>query len=187
MSDAIDSAYLPVEPDYTLIKPGMEVITEDAMMLGRVISIEPRSHRGAPNILFADTIHPLLNLYSSVYQISALEIATLGHHRIILAKDAIERIIEIKLGIFRAIGLGDSLSTRIKKKQAAYKQAKLVSQKSIDRYSSEPLNTWDDEFWNEDDLSDDEPPYSRVPVPKKPNPNLPPLMMAVSEDGDDLI
>jgi len=36
--------------------------------------------------------------------------------------------------------------------------------------------------WN--DRSDDEPPYSRVPVPKKPNPNLPPLVMVAGEDVD---
>jgi hypothetical protein len=81
-----------VEPDYSLVKPGMEIITEDAMILGRIISIEPSSHRGSPNIFFVDTVHPLLNLFSSVYQISALEIATVGHHRIILAKDALNRI-----------------------------------------------------------------------------------------------
>jgi hypothetical protein len=46
----------------------------------------------------------------------------------------------------------------------------------------------EDDLWGEDNWrgrSDDEPPYSRVPVPKKPNPNLPPLVMVVDEDGND--
>jgi hypothetical protein len=179
MSDPEDLAHLSVEPDYSLVKPGMEIITEEAMILGRIISIEPSSQRGAPNIFFVDTVHPLLNLFSSVYQMSALEIATVGHHRIILAKDAFNRIVKIKSGLLESSGFSNSLHTKIENKKIYWKQAKLVSKISVDP---------EDDLWGEDNWrggSDDEPPYSKVPVPKKPNPNLPPLMMVVAEDGND--
>jgi hypothetical protein len=166
-----------VEPDYSLVKPGMEIITEDAMILGRIISIEPSSHRGSPNIFFVDTVHPLLNLCASVYQMSALEIATVAHQRIILVKDAFNRIVKIKSGLLESSGFSNSLHTKIKNKKISWKQAKLASKKSIDPDD----DLWGDDNWN--DRSDDEPPYSRVTVPKKPNPNLPPLVMVVDEDG----
>lgn len=187
MSDPEHLAY-SVEPDYRLVKPGMEIITEDAMILGRIISIESSSHRGSPNIFFVDTVHPVLNLFSSVYQISALEIATVGHHRIILAKDALNRIVKIKSGLIESFGLFNSLHTKIENKKISWKQAKLVSKRSIDPNSRDRSSIWDDDLWGEDngrDRSDDEPPYSRVTVPKKPNPNLPPLMMVADEDGND--
>jgi hypothetical protein len=183
MSDREQLAYLSVEPDYSLVTPGMEIITEDAMILGRIISIEPSSNRGSPNIFFVDTIHPLLNLFSSVYQISALDIATVGHHRIILAKDALNRIVKIKSGLLESFGLFNSLHTKIENKKISWKQAKLVSKKSIDPNSSNRSTLWDDDNWR--DRPDDDPPYSRVTVPKKPNPNLPPLMMVADEDGND--
>jgi hypothetical protein len=180
MSDPEDLVHLSVEPDYSLVKPGMEIITEDAMILGRIISIESSSQRGAPNIFFVDTVHPLLNLYASVYKMSALEIATVGHQRIILAKDAFNRIVKIKSGLLESSGFSNSLHTKIKNKKIYWKQAKLASEKSIDPNNSE---LWEDDNWRGG--SDDEPPYSRVPIPKKPNPNLPPLVMVVDEDRND--
>jgi hypothetical protein len=193
MSDPEHLAYSSVDPEYRLVELGMEIITEDAMILGRIISIEPSSHRGSPNIFFVNTIHPLLNLFSSVYQISASDIATVGHHRIILAKDALNRIVKIKSGLLESSGLFNSLHTKIENKKISWKQATLVSKKSIDPYSGDRSTIWDedlseDDLWDEDnwrDRPDDEPPYSRVTVPKKPNPNLPPLVMVVDKDGND--
>jgi hypothetical protein len=165
MSDLED---LSIEPDYSVIVPGMEIITEDAMILGRIISVEFSSRRGSPNIFFVDTIYPILNLFSSVYQMSALEIVTIGHDRIILAKDALSRITEIKAGVFRSIGFADSLNTKTEKRKLSYQRVTVRSKGDLRR------NTGGDDAWYFADRSDrhpdnEEPPYSRVTVPKKPN------------------
>ncbi len=183
MSDPQQLAYLPVEPDYSAIVPGMEIITDDALILGRIISVEFSSRRGSPNIFFVDTIHPVLKLLASTYQMSGLEVATIGHNRIILAKDAIERIVEVKVGVFRSIGLVDSLTTKIGKKRALYHRLTSHSKNLIDRGNRRADDVWVEDgktIWS--DRDDENPPSARVPRPKKTHPNLPPLMRLVDEE-----
>jgi hypothetical protein len=178
----IEHSLIPL--DYGAIKPGMEIITEDAMILGRTISVEYRSTTDSIDVFFVDTTYHILSLFSSIYRISSLEISTIGYNRIILSKDALRKIVETRIGIFKSIGLVDSLHAKIERKKAQYQRAESISKRSTSRYNK-LRNTSEEDIWDEDDRIDrdsDEPPFSRVLVPKKPNPNLPPLMMDEDED-----
>jgi hypothetical protein len=66
--------------DYSAIDPGMEIITEDATILGRTISIKHDRPNDSIDIFFVDTVHPMLALFSSIYRISILEICTVIYH-----------------------------------------------------------------------------------------------------------
>jgi hypothetical protein len=120
MSDIEHSGDLAALLNYSSIKAGMEIIAGDATILGRIVSVDCRSQTDSFRILFVDSIHPMLNFCSSVYEISAVSIVSIGENLIVIGGDVIPEIVEVKVGIFRSVGLVSSLNTKIDRKKLSY-------------------------------------------------------------------
>jgi sporulation protein YlmC with PRC-barrel domain len=185
MSDIEHSEDLAVLPNYNSIKAGMEIITENAVRLGRIISIDNKSHSGSSRVLFVDSIHPLLNFCSSIYEIPAVSIVTIGNNRIIIGGDVIPEIVETRVGILRSLGLVDSLNTKIERRKPSYrrlathnqsycKRSAITLDNSIDspevtlreqidwandgwEYNLNPIDRHDDIWGDNMDWNDDDP------------------------------
>jgi tRNA-binding EMAP/Myf-like protein len=108
--------------NYSSIKAGMEIIAGDATILGRIVSVNYHLQSDSFRILFVDSIHPMLNFCSSIYEMSAVSIVSIGENLIVIAGDVIPEIVEVKLGIFRSVGLVSSLTTKIESKKPSYKR-----------------------------------------------------------------
>jgi hypothetical protein len=147
-------------PYYDELKPGMEIIDRNDIKFGTLKSIY-QNYEGDLCISFVDNIHPILNLFSSTYEISSSEIISIDYQVMVL-DDCDTRIVEIRLGILRLLGLAVSINSKIESKRR---------KKVLDTLNST-------------DTSDDEPPYTSVVAPKKPNPNLPPSLRLVDDDDD---
>jgi hypothetical protein len=132
MSDIEHSGDLAYFLNYASIEAGMEIITENGIRLGRTISVNYNSQSGSAQLLFADSIHPMLNFCSSIYQLPILAIVTIGHNRILTRGDVIPDIIETKVGILRSLKLVDSLNTKIERKQPSYQR--LVTHRQVPIY-----------------------------------------------------
>jgi hypothetical protein len=145
-------------PYYDELKPGMEIIDRNYIKFGRLKSVF-QNPAGDLRISFVDNIHPILNLFSSAYEISSSEIISIDYQVMVL-DDCDTRIVEIRLGILRLLGLAVSIDRKIETKRR--------------EKTSETLTLTD--------TSDDEPPYTSVVVPKKPNPNLQPSLRLVDDD-----
>jgi hypothetical protein len=115
---------------YPSIEAGMEIIAVNGTILGRAISGEYHPQSDSFRILFVDSIHPMLNFCSSVYEIPAVSIVTIGHNRIVIGGDVIPEIVEARVGIFRLLGLVGSLNTKIEQKKPAYRRLAIASNKS---------------------------------------------------------
>jgi hypothetical protein len=239
MSDIEHSGDLADFLNYASIEAGMEIITENGIRLGWTIAVAYNSQSGSAQVLFADSIHPMLNFCSSIYQLPILAIVTIGHNRILTRGDVIPDIIEIKVGILRSLNSVDSLNTKIERKQPSYQR--LVTHSQVPIYEKVEIDSrrerllvlneakvrerqlatdsdnsieqidwandgWeynmnridrDEDFWGDNmDWNDDAPndfdnnrgddedlPGAAVLRPKKPNPNLPPSMILVDDDG----
>jgi hypothetical protein len=120
MSDIEHSEDLAILPNYPDIEAGMEIITGNGIILGRAISGYYNSQRDSFRLLFVESIHPILNFCSSIYEISAVSIVTIGNNRIIIGGDVIPEIVETRVGIFRFLGLVSSLNTKIESKKPSY-------------------------------------------------------------------
>ncbi len=231
MSDIEHSEDLAESQIYPSIEAGMEIITGNGIILGRAISGHYDSQSDSFRLLFVDSIHPILNFCSSIYELPAVSIVTIGHNRIVIAGDVMPEIMETRVGIFRFMGLVASLNSKMEHKQRSYhrierknptyhrleidspeerlrqRQVAIEANNLTDRidwandgweYNMDRIDRgedfWSDNLdWNDDDddpndfdndRTDDDLPGAGVLRPKKPNPNLPPLMMLVDEDDD---
>ncbi len=119
MSDIEHSRDL-AESNCSSIEAGMEIITGNGIILGRAISGCYHPESDSFRILFVDSIHPILNFCSSIYEISAVSIVTIGHNRIVISGDVMPEIVETRVGIFRSLGLVSSLNTKIENKKPSY-------------------------------------------------------------------
>ena len=228
MSDIEHSKDLAESQAYPTIEAGMEIIAGNGIILGRLISGYYSPQSDSFRLLFVDSIHPILNFCSSIYELPAVSIVTIGHNRIVIAGDVIPEIIETRVGIFRFIGLVASLNGKIERKQRSYhrierknstyqrltvdspeerlrqRQVAIEANNLTDRidwandgweYNMDRIDR-DEDFWSDNlDWNDDDPndfdndrtddedlPGAGVLRPKKPNPNLPSLMILVDED-----
>jgi hypothetical protein len=145
------------------IQSGMGIVIQNKMIVGSIKSVIHDS-QGDFYILFSDNNCPTLDLFSSIYKISSSEITDVFDDDFIVVVDDFDtRIVEIRLGILRSIGLVDSLNNKINKERLSYQAPVITSIDSIDGY-------------------DDNLPGAGVLRPKKPNPNLPPAMILVDND-----
>jgi hypothetical protein len=230
MSDIEHSKDLAESETYPSVEAGMEIITGNGIILGRAISGDYDPQSESFRLLFFDSIHPILNFCSSIYELPTVSILTIGHNRIVIAGDVIPEIVETRVGIFRFIGLVASLNSKIERKKRSYHQIErknlnyhrleidspeerlrqrrvaIEANNSTDRidwandgweYNMDKIDR-DEDFWSDNlDWNDDDPndfdkdrtddedlPGAGVLRPKKPNPNLPPLMMLVDDDDD---
>ncbi len=117
-------------PNYALIKAGMEIITEHAIILGRITSVSYNSEEKLLDLFFVNSIHPILNIFSSVYRISGVEVVTIGTDRILVPADVILKTIEVKVSIFRSIGWVESLDTKIARKRIYYNLSTIDKKKT---------------------------------------------------------
>jgi hypothetical protein len=129
MSDLEHSGDLAQSHNYPSIEAGMEIIAGNGTILGRTISGEYHPQSDSFRILFVDSIHPMLNFCSSVYEIPAVSIVTIGHNRIVIGGDVIPEIVETRVGIFRLLGLVGSLNTKIDRKKPAYQRLAIAIEK----------------------------------------------------------
>jgi hypothetical protein len=120
MSDIEHSADLAALLNYSSVKAGMEIIAGDATILGRIVSVDYHPQSDSFRILFVDSIHPMLNFCSSIYEMSAVSIVSIGENLIVIGGDVIPEIVEVKVGIFRSLGLVSSLNTKIHRKKPSY-------------------------------------------------------------------
>ena len=183
MSNLEHSRDLAQLPKYSSIEAGMEIIAGNGIILGRSISGEYDTQSDSFRILFVDSIHPILNFCSSIYEMPAVSIATIGHNRIIIAGDIMPEIVEIKVSIFRSLGLVGSLNTKIEQRKPSYQRLAIDRRLPIDsserQLAIEPID-WANDGWEYDD--DDDLPGAKVLKPKKPNPNLPSSTILVDDD-----
>jgi sporulation protein YlmC with PRC-barrel domain len=182
VSDIEHSGDLADLLNYAQIQSGMEIITENGIRLGQTISIDRNSQSGSAQLLFVDSIHPMLNFYASIYQIPILAIIAIGHNRILTRGDIIPEIIETKVGIFRSLNLVDSLNTKLDRKKlsyhrieraSSYHRSGLAERVALDFDNSIEQIDWandgweynmdridrDEDFWFDDNLdwNDDDP------------------------------
>jgi hypothetical protein len=176
MSDLEHLGDLAQSPNYPSIEAGMEIIAGNGTILGRTISGEYHPQSDSFRILFVDSIHPLLNLCSSIYEIPTVSIVTSGYNRIVIGGDIIPEIVEARVGIFRLLGLVSSLNTKIEQKKPAYRRLAIASTKSayhrlaidspettlrerIDwandgwEYNMDRIDR-DEEFWSDDNIDE---------------------------------
>ncbi len=210
MSNIEHSENLAPSQTHPSIKAGMEIITGNGIILGRTVSGYYHPQTDSFRILFADSIHPMLNFCSSIYELPAVSIVTIGHDRIVISGDVMPEIVEIRAGMFRFLGLV-ALNTKLESKKPSYHRSAIEPANSfaeplggIDRidwandgqeynidkidsgenfwYDNINENNWDIESYDEDRGNDDDLPGAPVLRPKKPNPNLPPSLMLVDDE-----
>jgi hypothetical protein len=183
MSDIEHSEDLADFLNYDSIEAGMEIITENGIRLGWIIAVAYNSQSVSAQVLFADSIHPMLNFCSSIYQLPILAIVTIGHNRILTRGDVVPDIIETKVGILRSLNLVDSLNNKLDRKKLSYHRIEsakpsyhrsglaepvaLDFDNSIDKidwandgweYNMDRIDR-DEDFWSDDniDWNDDDP------------------------------
>ncbi len=149
------------------LEAGMSVFGNDGTLFGRIVSVIYNSDGDFSSLLFSDNIHPIFNLRSSIYQISSWEVITIDFDGVTVQEGSEVTVATIRLGILRTLGLVATWHDKIEKKRA---------QRAACVYN--PIG-WEDSR----DRYDDEPPNSMVPVPRKPNPNLPSSMRILGDDA----
>jgi hypothetical protein len=129
MSDIEHSEDLAESQIYPTIEAGMEIIAGNGIILGRAISGDYSPQCDSFRLLFVDSIHPILNFCSSIYELPAVSIVTIGHNRIVIDGDVIPEIVETRVGMFRFLGLVSSLNAKIERKKRSYQRLSIVSKK----------------------------------------------------------